>query len=47
MEIATKEKLAKIGKTIGIGLIGAALAVGTLVGLYFLKKGGSSKEGGS
>jgi UPF0716 family protein affecting phage T7 exclusion len=44
MSIETKERLVKIGKTIGVGLIGAAVAAGVLIGIYFLKKGGSSSS---
>jgi UPF0716 family protein affecting phage T7 exclusion len=39
----TKAKLIKIGKTIGVGFIGAVVAAGVLVGAYFLKgRGGSA-----
>jgi hypothetical protein len=44
----TKEKLAKVGKTVLTGFIGAVLGAGVAVGIWFLKKNagsGSSSEG--
>jgi hypothetical protein len=46
MTVETKGKLVKVGKTIGIGLLGAVIAAGALVSIYFFKKGGGSSSSG-
>jgi hypothetical protein len=46
MTTETKETLAKVGKTVLTGLIGAAIGVGVIVGIWFLKKNSSSGSSG-
>jgi hypothetical protein len=44
MKEETKDRIVKIGKTIGIGLIGAVIATAVLIGYTLLKGGGGGSD---